>query len=673
MAYTKQTWSNGDVITKSKLDHIEDGIANAQSTADGAASSINALSANGAIGTANLANGAVTLEKLDESATDIVADMFNDLKSAIETKAAVNDILNGYTSIKLLWEHGWVNSNGNYDSTSSRHLSQTLPTSAAKNVINNSASTVYIVYFSAFTDLHNFTYDSFVSVQVGATGSIDTDKSYFMVESIATTESGLEGVVLAKDSDLDYLSKSNINNIVNAILQRDRLGTAYVSNNNISWYTGGADNAYCYLTISNQIVIRSNRASDSATVIPLATFMSAVSASGVVTVSDGVISGNGFAIVYDFSTESIKVYSPSNVNAYKNTMILFLHQSKSITTGELAINARVKQFEQLEAQINGTLPDYLINEATDCRDKLIAECGEKAMIIAFTTDNHYGASNGMNFPTTIKTIKKVNELYPLDIVVDGGDLINGDETKVNATNRMCSAVSMLCNIKGNAYTLLGNHDDDSYTSSELPLFSKAELYAMMCRHEGIELDYVDDGEQYGYKDFPQYGLRVIVLDSMWGANGHEQADWGYSDAELAWFTSDALNTSNQIVMFSHMAFTPDYIAYGATIKNGTAMRGAVENFIANGGVVVGLFNGHNHWDYIGQYSQINGFHEVSTGCGRIVSGPTIPYAHPEGATMPERTADTVTQELWDIIVIKPESRTVNMIRFGAGSDRSFTY
>lgn len=76
MAYTKQTWSNGDVITKAKLDHIEDGIANAQSTADGAASSVNALSANGAIGTANLANGAVTAAKLGESATDIVADTF---------------------------------------------------------------------------------------------------------------------------------------------------------------------------------------------------------------------------------------------------------------------------------------------------------------------------------------------------------------------------------------------------------------------------------------------------------------------------------------------------------------------------------------------------------------------------------------------------------------------
>ena len=29
MAYTKQTWNNGDIITADKLNHIEDGIANA--------------------------------------------------------------------------------------------------------------------------------------------------------------------------------------------------------------------------------------------------------------------------------------------------------------------------------------------------------------------------------------------------------------------------------------------------------------------------------------------------------------------------------------------------------------------------------------------------------------------------------------------------------------------
>lgn len=36
MAYTKTTWNTGDPITQDRMNHIEDGIAAAQSTADGA-------------------------------------------------------------------------------------------------------------------------------------------------------------------------------------------------------------------------------------------------------------------------------------------------------------------------------------------------------------------------------------------------------------------------------------------------------------------------------------------------------------------------------------------------------------------------------------------------------------------------------------------------------------
>lgn len=281
----------------------------------------------------------------------------------------------------------------------------------------------------------------------------------------------------------------------------------------------------------------------------------------------------------------------------------------------------------------------------------------------------------MNFPTTAKTIERVSELYQLDMVIDGGDLINGDETKPNAVNRLTSAVNMLIGTGRLAYTLFGNHDDDSFTASELPLFSKSEQYAMMYRHSGINLDYIADTEQYGYKDFDQYGLRVIFLDSMQGENGHSNAEWGYSDTELVWFANDALNTQNQVVIFSHMGFTKEYSAYNYQVKNGAEMRNAVEAFIRNGGIVIALFHGHTHWDFIGQYSQTNGFKEVSTGCGRVVSGPITNRTdyYPNGATMPERADNTVTQELWDIIVIKPESRTVNMIRFGAGNNRNFTY
>lgn len=32
MAYQKQTWNNGDIITKEKMDHIEEGIFNIELT-----------------------------------------------------------------------------------------------------------------------------------------------------------------------------------------------------------------------------------------------------------------------------------------------------------------------------------------------------------------------------------------------------------------------------------------------------------------------------------------------------------------------------------------------------------------------------------------------------------------------------------------------------------------
>lgn len=34
MAYQKQTWNNGDIITKEKMDHIEEGIFNIELTLD---------------------------------------------------------------------------------------------------------------------------------------------------------------------------------------------------------------------------------------------------------------------------------------------------------------------------------------------------------------------------------------------------------------------------------------------------------------------------------------------------------------------------------------------------------------------------------------------------------------------------------------------------------------
>ena len=559
-------------------------------------------------------------------------------------------------------------------------MSRAMPVSSASFVRNNTDESIYITYFSEFTDYTNFVYDSYTYVASQTERVLDTTKAYFLIGSTKETVPAVDSIICKQTTSIGYLSKANMDAMLqgnqNKLARKYNIFFAYCSYSEMSWTITGNR---CALRVNNTIRVRFDTGSAAVDTTKEQLLAIAQASTVDISVSDGVISGPSFAIVFNFDTNAIEITNPAVRSTYVNTAILFYWHygvlGGVLVNNKTALNAiqNTKDIVDIKSQLGDGLADYFVTEAETCRNSLIANCGEKAFVIAFSTDNHYGASNGMNFPTTVKTIKKVNDLYQFDIIVDGGDLINGDKPKAEAINLLTNAVNKLIEVGRPVYTLIGNHDDDSFTSSEQPLFSRAELYSMMYRHSGVNLDYVAETERYGYKDIPQYGLRLIFLDAVYGENGHIASNWGYSDAELSWFTSEALNTSNQIVMFSHMAFTSDYTAYGTNIKNGIAMRTAVESFIANGGVVVGLFHGHNHWDYIGQYSQTNGFHEVSTGCGRIVSGPTISYAHPEGAVMPERTSDTVTQELWDIIIIKPESRTVNIIRFGAGNDRNFTY
>ena len=787
----------------------------AQTAAETAAASVNASAAQIATNTGDISDLKTHLDNLP-----------NEIASGL---------YNGCLFDWLQWENGWVNSNGNYEPNSQRYLTQTFSSENGQRVINDSESTIYIVYFTTFSSLSSFVYDSYIVVNSERYVDIDTTKPYFLIESLSETVQGLEGIKLQIPSIANYLSIENIqkiikekkqnamayvsnnaitwyntadgtcyltinndivirtnygttsNNIIAQISVSDLLDTvenagftvtdgvisgtsfaiifdfddntlkamsptnkeifdntlilfvhhylswtggvlidnpnnlkikdlevdidenatnidnlelyvkasrkqnaiAYVSGNAISWYN---ENLSCFLTISGDIVIRTNYGTTSNNIIAqisVSDLLDTVENAGF-TVTDGVISGTSFAIIFDFDDNTLKAMSPTNKEIFDNTLILFVHHYPSWTGGELVINANFDDIKIIKNSIQGldnsltaldnkveeispTLPTFLEPETNACFDELVNTCDEKTIVIAFTTDNHYGASNGMNFPTTATSIKSINEKFPIDFVVDGGDLINGDKTKTEDITNISNAVRMLLNTGKTAYTLIGNHDDGSFTSTELPLLSKGELYALLERHSGINLDYVDRYEHFGYKDFDEFNIRVIFLDAMYGTNGHVSSQWGYSDDELAWFTANALNTNKQIVMFSHMAFTASFMAYGTSIKNGAEMRNAVESFIANGGIVVALFHGHNHWDYIGQYSQTNGFKEVSTGCGRIISGPDIPYAHPEGAVMPEREEGTITQELWDIITIKPMAREVKMIRYGAGNNRTFNY
>ena len=353
-----------------------------------------------------------------------------------------------------------------------------------------------------------------------------------------------------------------------------------------------------------------------------------------------------------------------------------LYKLRSNSFGTL-LNGRVAVLENAV----DALPDYLEDEAQDTADKIKNACTEGAYVIGFVTDSHYGISSSAfttNWDTTAKTFKRVNELRRFDLLIHGGDMADGNVTKADTSAILSRFVSDLRGINPDAMMLSGNHDDNLtyYKANGTGFISRAErraIYANGC--EGARLlDY-----SAWYKDIPWLGLRVIGLDYLMDDSTYtNHSYWGFTTEQIEWVRDTALNTSNQVVFFSHGPCTTEY-GYGrdgvpTTVRNGDALRGVIESFISNGGTVVGFFHGHTHWDFIGQYSQTNGFKEVSTGRSVMDTWTiaNITY-HPEGVVFKEKTANTVTQELWDAIVIKPQSRVVNIIRFGAGGDRTFTY
>jgi hypothetical protein len=192
----------------------------------------------------------------------------------------------------------------------------------------------------------------------------------------------------------------------------------------------------------------------------------------------------------------------------------------------------------------------------------------------------------------------------------------------------------------------------------------------MCRHKDTAV-VRDSNNLYWYKDYDSFGIRIICLDSHMGegTNGYGSS-WGYPKEVIDWVRDKALDTNYQVLFLSHIPLTADYNAYQSPIINSELLRGIIKNFMTNGGTVIGFIHGHTHWDFIGM-KEDNTFYEISIGA----SNATVSYGpyKPENAIVPDRISGTATEDLWDIVIIQPESRQIKMIRFGAGTDRIICY
>ena len=317
------------------------------------------------------------------------------------------------------------------------------------------------------------------------------------------------------------------------------------------------------------------------------------------------------------------------------------------------------------------ISSVFVTEADDCITKLKNECNEDSFVFAIITDTHY--TENSNFED-LDTIKYIHDRYPLDSVYHLGDIINGTESQGRAEKVIDKVRSKIININENNYMLVGNHDGNDWydKTNHTNRISKGRRFSLAERYNCKNYN-MQGNNAYGYRDYDTFGIRVIVLDSFVDDSeyGYNSSSWGYSDEEVTWFDSVALNTNNKVIILSHMSFTEGFNAYGSKPVNSDGMINAVNKYINNGGTVIGLFHGHTHWDFIGDNGK---FKEISTGCALCSTTSAEEYSYiPSGASVPTREKGNVSEFLYDIVIVKPNSNSVKMIRYGAGSDRDFTY
>lgn len=322
-------------------------------------------------------------------------------------------------------------------------------------------------------------------------------------------------------------------------------------------------------------------------------------------------------------------------------------------------------------------PSYFQAELDNTIEKTRGFCSEKALVFAVVTDSHLNSVYGTHeWDDTAKNIVEFDNRYKLDEVIHLGDMINGTDTKEVSTESLDRIRCTLQSIKSSSF-LMGNHDTNTFYGDNMddPI-TEADMYADMFRQNALEI-IRPDGKLYGYKDYDNYGIRVVYLCSSAGdgTHGGRADNCKYPDDELTWVQNTALNTNYQVLFFSHMPFTEGTISTLSTLPtNGNALKTIISNFVDNGGVVIGLIHGHTHYD--NEFD--NGkFKEISVGCEAYTysasdSAPSSAYA-PTTAIIPARLRYTATQDLWDVVIVRPVSRTVKLVRFGAGADRSFSY
>ena len=377
---------------------------------------------------------------------------------------------------------------------------------------------------------------------------------------------------------------------------------------------------------------------------------------------------------------------------------------------------------------------YFWNGLKKTASKIMRLQNENTVTIPFITDIHYATDTFIqedleNYGRTdnhIKNVAELSHMIPLDCIVGGGDFVDGGTTKDTNVSNYKKVVSMFGLANCPFFLAKGNHDDNSwgdgrqgrgttarnkvnqnYMASDPTSKSwhgnmsytikPSEMYEIITRPSTIWdiQENPNDKNMYYYYDVPGKKVRVFILNSydipyIYDSDGTVKYlgvnVGGYRQAQLKWFADNLVSTPTDytIVCFQHIQWgdwyttTPAYFPYNwetvkglvVAAKTGTSFnRKYTDNvdFATDISVsfttprtIAFLAHGHHHTDRMTTKDNIT---NVSTSCS--VSRPKKDQG--------DRPLGVLEEDLWDVFVLDTKKKHVDIVRYGAGSDRSFDY
>lgn len=275
--------------------------------------------------------------------------------------------------------------------------------------------------------------------------------------------------------------------------------------------------------------------------------------------------------------------------------------------------------------------------------------GEDDLAFAVLTDTHY-VTNG-TWERSAYNLWQVASRVPLHGIIHLGDLTDGILPLARTRESAEQVMADMRRTGKTVYLCCGNHDSNYFRDNPEKM-TEGEMSAF----------YLGREKPWYYVDFPAQRLRVLFLYSF---DYLEQVRYGFPPEELDWVrnTLESMAEGWAALVCSHVPPLPEIHYWSDQIRNGEELMGILESYHRTGRKILAYVHGHNHGEQI--YTK-RLFPIVSLGCNKMED---FQDKKPAGSWTYCRRQGTVTEDLWDVMIVHADHAGIDFVRFGAGEDK----